>query len=977
MRWRQLVVAAACGLASVLATTAACSRQRPSSDAARSADAWRLVAGVAAQATLRGAFTQLEAARSSRGPGDAGPVAMQAAINWLDRSFLSTRTPTLASQLALARAATGDPKACLDALALIEDADRTADVWADASGCEIERGTHEDSAYAFARALEAALRALALDARHLVALRNQRRALFALGLAPPADPDPSGPFALLRATAPGEDAPARQQTREVRLAALQPTLCDPSQALTDASVDLSREILMRCVMSEWASHILAGRATEAAAYATHAHALAGRLAAEVGDACFPRLVDDVVACVSGEDCLRRARGWRATAVAATAWDAEAYDTAAAQATMLRSATSGSWSVASAYAHLELARVEWWQQAAQSAEARLRGALAGAVPAGCVHVQGRARWALALLEFERADFDEAARSAQTAAEELDDSGDAEAHAVVSNVAAGIEREIEDFDTAWTFSRVALTHLWAARQAKRQSVLSGTASLAARSQLRQSAMFFRSQAIADARRSRATASLAFLLPERAQDLADLRSLDEAATTLDEAGALAPDLPTDTRLLADVPYALAFSAIHGTRRYAESRHLLESVITSQQARGMTFQLPRLYRQLALEAADAGDLPLVHRTLARVTAAEVRLDVAERLWTGGNEPAAVALMAPLVAADAAPGPSARRRLVLRFHVGRDAILALGHGPSGPIAFRVGRSSREVGADVTHVGRLMRQRRTLPDFNRYLGQLFDDLLGSVPGQLRDVEALVVRADGVLREVPFAALFDRRSGRYVLETVVVHHLGDERPRPDRTSRPAVIAGATTASQDGLAALPAAARELRSVAAGYGQARVIGDRAALLSALPSGGVFHFAGHAIQNAAHPERSMLVLAGRGGGPDAGVTAGDIARLRLAGLQLAVLNGCDTAAADARAGGSAAGLAAAFLDAGTSSVVATLWSVDDEEATSVSLQLHEYWRAGAGAAAATRHAQLALMQQHRDRPWTWAAFVAMHRPV
>lgn len=977
MRWRQLFAAAGLALAGVLATTPACSRAVPRSDASRTADAWRIVAGAAARATLRGAFTQFEAARALQGTAEAGPVALHAAISWLDRSFLSTRTMALASQLALARVATGDPKACLDALALIEDAARTADVWADESGCEIERGTLEDSAYAFARALEAALRALALDARHPIALRNQRRALFALGLAPPADPDPAGPFAVLLASTSGEDAPAPQQTREVRLAALQPTLCDPAQPLGHSSPDLSREILMRCVLREWASLTLAGRGLEAAAYASHAHALSEQLAAHVGDPCFPLLVDDVVTCASGEDCLRRARGWWATATAATAWDAEAYETAAAQAPMLRSATSGSWSVSSAYAQIELARVEWWQQAAQSAEARLRNAIAGAAPAGCVHLQGRARWALALLAFERVDFDAAASAARAAAAELDDSGDDEAHAVVSNVAAGIEREVEDFHAAWTFSRSALTHLWAARQAKRQSVLSGTASLAARSQLKQSAMFFRSQAIADARRSQALASLAFLLPERARDLADLGRLDEAAITLDEAAALAPGLQTETRLLADAPYALAFSAIHGTRRYAQSRGLLESVIAAQQARGMTFQLPRLYRELALEAADAGDLPVVHRTLARVTAPDVRLDVAERLWEGGHRRAAVALMAPLASGDAAAEVRALRRVVLQFHVGRDAILAVGHGPGGPVAFRVGRSSREVGADVAHISRLMRQRRVLPDFDRYLGRLFDDLLGPVPGRLRDVDALVVQADGALRDVPFAALLDRGSRRYVLESVVVHHLGDERPRTDRTTRPAVIAGATTASQDGLAALPAAARELRTVAAGYGQSQVIGDRAALLSALPSGGVFHFAGHAVPNAAHPERSMLVLTGQGGGPPAGVTAGDIARLRLSGLQLAVLNGCDTAATDARAGGSAAGLAAAFLDAGASSVVATLWSVDDEEATSVSLQLHENWRAGAGAAAATRHAQLALMQRHRDRPWTWAAFVTMHRPV
>jgi len=125
-----------------------------------------------------------------------------------------------------------------------------------------------------------------------------------------------------------------------------------------------------------------------------------------------------------------------------------------------------------------------------------------------------------------------------------------------------------------------------------------------------------------------------------------------------------------------------------------------------------------------------------------------------------------------------------------------------------------------------------------------------------------------------------------------------------------------------------------------------------------------------ARHPlTQTGLVLAGanlRGkeAGPDGGIlTAEALAGLNLSGLELAVLSACETGLGEAASGEGVFGLQRAFHLAGTRTVVASLWKVnDDATAALMALFYHHLWQEKQPPREALRQAQLALYRHPQD---------------
>jgi CHAT domain-containing protein/Tfp pilus assembly protein PilF len=118
-----------------------------------------------------------------------------------------------------------------------------------------------------------------------------------------------------------------------------------------------------------------------------------------------------------------------------------------------------------------------------------------------------------------------------------------------------------------------------------------------------------------------------------------------------------------------------------------------------------------------------------------------------------------------------------------------------------------------------------------------------------------------------------------------------------------------------------------------------------------------------------SGLVLAGANrSGEDAApnhgiVTAEALIGLRLDGLELAVLSACETGLGESGGGEGVFGLQRAFHIAGCRNVIASLWQVDDEAtAALMGLFYHNLWVEKLPAAEALRQAQLALYH-HPER--------------
>jgi len=142
------------------------------------------------------------------------------------------------------------------------------------------------------------------------------------------------------------------------------------------------------------------------------------------------------------------------------------------------------------------------------------------------------------------------------------------------------------------------------------------------------------------------------------------------------------------------------------------------------------------------------------------------------------------------------------------------------------------------------------------------------------------------------------------------------------------------------------------------------------------IVHFATHGIVNTLHPELSGIMLSlvnAKGQSEDGFLQLHDIYNLDLSQTQLVVLSACRTALGKEVKGEGLVGLTRGFMYAGSKSVIASLWKVDDRATAEL---MKHFYRAmfdeGLPPSAALRKAKEAMWRQPRWRaPYFWAAFV------
>lgn len=140
------------------------------------------------------------------------------------------------------------------------------------------------------------------------------------------------------------------------------------------------------------------------------------------------------------------------------------------------------------------------------------------------------------------------------------------------------------------------------------------------------------------------------------------------------------------------------------------------------------------------------------------------------------------------------------------------------------------------------------------------------------------------------------------------------------------------------------------------------------------VIHFATHGIINAEHPELSGVVLSlvDRDGKSQNGfLRLHEIYNLPLH-ADLVVLSACQTGLGKDFKGEGLIGLTRGFMYAGSKSVIATLWKVDEEATTELMRHFYEgLFLKGLTPAAALRQSKIAIWKEKRWRsPFFWAAF-------
>ena len=263
-------------------------------------------------------------------------------------------------------------------------------------------------------------------------------------------------------------------------------------------------------------------------------------------------------------------------------------------------------------------------------------------------------------------------------------------------------------------------------------------------------------------------------------------------------------------------------------------------------------------------------------------------------------------------------------------------------------------------------------------------------GMVKDIRTLVVVPHGLLTYLPFAALVDPASNRFLVEdvAVLVSPSAAVFATLRAADRPASARGGVTLSVYALApftrTLPGSLAELRGVKAAVpGMRDMTGDAAtkrALRRVLQEDAIVHVASHAAMNPGNPLFSRIELAG--GDRLSSADDGRVEVREILGLDvrspLVFLSGCETALGSGwtmhvEDRKDFTSMAHAWLVAGARNVVATLWRIDDAAAAEFT---GHFYRAlpSSTVPEALAVAQRAMIKDSRlRRPYLWAAYQAV----
>lgn len=944
-----------------------------------------------------------------------------------DADLDATHTAALADLIVDAGGGKSTGRSIQALWAVARRAEQPAAAWADLSAAYLLRAEQGGSPRDLLAAAEAAERALELAPANPSALYNRALALQRLGLADVAAwgwreylaVDASSPWAAearrrLAIAAGGPVSPAPPPPADAPLAAY----ADYARAEPQAARLLGQDSLL----GAWGDAVLSGDTAGAVDALRRAGALGEALRRRPGgDGTLADMVDAIRAAGGGARARALARAHRAFAAGRARYDAIQYPEAGRHLDAAAAAAGASPALA-AWTRLFQANLRIYAGDVRGGEALLAELAAETDTVRYPALAARLRWSLAGTRVRTDRYEVALETAEAAVRLFTRAGEREYAAVCLSALANAQFPLGETDRAYAgWTRV----LWALRpyraSERLHAVLVALSTAAADDGFPRAAVRVQDEGVYVTRRrgeavftAEALLARARLLPALGRPGLARRDLDSARAAL---GPLADSLPwtgADLQVASGVASLFARSA--GVEEAAAALDSaaaffmgngvpfrgFPALVSAAQARLAMRDLPgattRLESAFALLEARRDSVRMEPRRAAVFDQARGVVDRVVMLHLAAGRAAdalrfldgARASLAPSSAGEAGtpdrPVEGPPGEVGLQYALVADTLLAWTVSGRAVSVARVAVDTVQLVHAVARLRQLLESGGDDGAIQALLERLHGWLMAPVQGRLGSPGTpVVVVADGVLAQVPFAALRGPRRGRYLVADhplrFAVSLREAWRPRPPaRGGRAVVVADPAfePRAHPGLRRLRGAEEEAREVARAYGAPWLLsGPEAtpdALREALAGAAVVHYAGHAVFDDERPERSHLVLAPLPGRPGSGrLTAGELAGMELPRAPLVVLAACRSVNGGGGRASGFTGLAGALLAAGAGGVVGGLWEVDDQRTRPLMIAFHHALRGGTDGARALRTAQLEMMKSADPAlrsPAAWAGF-------
>jgi CHAT domain-containing protein/Flp pilus assembly protein TadD len=299
--------------------------------------------------------------------------------------------------------------------------------------------------------------------------------------------------------------------------------------------------------------------------------------------------------------------------------------------------------------------------------------------------------------------------------------------------------------------------------------------------------------------------------------------------------------------------------------------------------------------------------------------------------------------------------------------------------------------------GQPRQPQRPFPYLQGLYQMLIEPIADLLPTNPED--HVVFIPQGELFSVPFPALQDA-NGRYLIENhtimtapsiQVLSLTRRSQQTPSIDSSQALIVGNPTMPMiptlppnppRQLSALPESGREAIAIAEQFNTQPLLGDAATetvVVQRMTSAQIIHLATHGMLDYGDPQASGVrdfpgaIALAPSAQDDGLLTSSEIFNLKL-NADLVVLSACDTGLGRMSADG-VIGLSRSLLSAGASSVIVSLWKVNDGTTNALMTEFYQQLEQQPDKAQALRQAMLKTMQEYRN-PGAWAAFTLIGEP-